>query len=295
MSTPRPGIDRPIEHDERSGVLHPGNLRRYDARWIEPDVAVRVVVDRYWHVRWHLPDDEAIDQRILDLPAITVSIEEGDDVPAPFVVTGVSSQAWMRRISGGGAVFGIRLRPAGLTVVSDLTPEQVADATVPLTPRLDADLHALVARVATENTPEARARAADAAIRERIARRPPPSTHLLANDVLDELRARVRQRTGASLGDHLGLSERTVQRALAATLGRGPKWIGRRIRLQEVALALATRDDDLATIAAELGYADQAHLTSDFRATTDITPGAYRRDLRRLAATGHGQPCSASR
>ena len=43
-------------------------------------------------------------------------------------------------------------------------------------------------------------------------------------------------------------------------------------------------DDDLAEIAVELGYADQAHLTSDFRAATGTTPGAYRRQLQRLAS-----------
>lgn len=121
-----PGGDRPIDATERSGVLHPGNVRRYEARWIDPDVTVRAAIDRYWHVRWRLPRDESIDQRIIDLPAITVTIEEGDDVPAPLVVTGVSDGAWMRRIAGTGEVFGIRLRPAGLAVLSDLTPRQLA-------------------------------------------------------------------------------------------------------------------------------------------------------------------------
>jgi AraC-like DNA-binding protein len=63
-------------------------------------------------------------------------------------------------------------------------------------------------------------------------------------------------------------------------LGRGPKWVARRSRLQEVALALATTDDDLAEVANRLGYTDQAHLTRDFRAVAGVTPGQHRRELR---------------
>jgi AraC-like DNA-binding protein len=60
--------------------------------------------------------------------------------------------------------------------------------------------------------------------------------------------------------------------------------LSRRIRLQEVALALVTRpSDELAAIAADLGYTDQSHLTRDFRASTGLTPDAYRRAAARLA------------
>lgn len=42
-------------------------------------------------------------------------------------------------------------------------------------------------------------------------------------------------------------------------------------------------DDVLAEIAAQFGYADQAHLIGDFRAAPDLTPGAYRRALQEVA------------
>lgn len=275
--------DRPITADERSGVLHPHNLDRYDARWLEPDPQVGSVVDQYWHVQWRLPEGESVDQRIIDLPAVTVTIEEGD-VPAPLVVTGLHGRAWKRRITGRGTVFAIRLRPAGLAVLSDLTPRQIADATVPLTAQLDPRLHMLAEKVAAEPTPEARARAADALIHAAISERPLSPELLLANDIMDELTARVRSRIGQPLAATFGVSERTIQRALKRTLGRGPKWISRRIRLQEVARALASGNvDALAALAAELGYADQAHLTADFRSATGLTPGAYARSIRVVA------------
>ena len=167
-------------------------------------------------------------------------------------------------------------------MLSTLRPGDLADATVPLVAGLDDRLRDLLARVAREETPADRARVADELIADRLRENPPRTTHLLANRVLDELRA--HRRTGSPLAEHLGVSERTVQRALSDTLGIGPKQTARRIRLQEVARAIAVHgDDDLAQIAVQLGYADQAHLTGDFRAATGVTPGAYRRQLAQLA------------
>lgn len=276
----------PIRSGERSGVLHPDNLARYDAHWIAPASDVAAVVDQYWYVSWSLRDGEQLDQRIIDLPAVTVTIEEGD-VPAPLAVTGVQSGAWRRSIRGAGHVFAMRLRPAGLAVVSDIPVSAAADRTVALTDAVDARLHTLMRAVAAEPSLAARARAANDAVRTLLHERPPGASGLLANRILDELRSEVRDRTGRSLADRFGVSERTIQRALTGSVGHGPKWVSRRIRLQEVAFALAMRPgDDLATIAAELGYTDQSHLTADFRAVTGYTPSAYRHDIAALMAGG---------
>ncbi|WP_210505798.1 AraC family transcriptional regulator [Naasia sp. SYSU D00057] len=283
MTTSDGAAERRLRRDERTGVLHPDNLERYGARWFEPSPAVAEVVDRYWHVHWQLPPGEVIAQRIIDSPSVTLSIETGE-VPAPLVVTGVQEKAWMREIRGSGSAFGIRLTPAGLPALSALRPEQLAGRTVPLTPDLDRDLHALLSGVAAAGTPEAQAVAADEALASRIAERPLAAEPLLANAVVAELTRRVRTRTGPDLAERFGVSERTVQRALRSTLGKGPKWVSRRIRLQEVARLLASEPEvDLAVLSAELGYTDQAHLIRDFREVAGTTPGTYRRSLQALA------------
>lgn len=268
-----------IRPGERSGVLQPENLARYNATRFEPDPRVRDVVDRYWHVRWRLPQPESIRQRIIDMPAVTLTIEEGE-VPAPLVVTGVQTQAWERTISGSGSVFAIRLRPAGLPALSGLTPQTVLDRAVPLTHTFDPTLHRMVTRVATAASAEDRVALADRTICGLLAGQVLTEQQELANRAFDVLVREVRFRVGLDLVAELGASERSIQRALRATVGRGPKWISRRIRLQEVARRLATNPEaDLATMAVELGYADQAHLTNDFRAVAGISPDAYRRSL----------------
>jgi len=279
-------ISRPMNPDERSGILHPERIARYAAGWIDPDPAVATVVDRYWHVSWSLDDGEELDQRIVDLPAVTLTVEDGD-VVAPLVATGVQQRAWRRTIRGRGEIFGIRLRPAGLAVVSDLNPEDLADATIPLTPELDSRAHTLMSGVARRATSLTRAREADQLIAQLLSGRGVTQAGGVANEVMDELRSNARLSPGGVGAVRERWSERTVQRALMATLGHGPKWISRRIRLQEVAFALAfQRDEDLAMIAAQLGYSDQSHLAADFKAVAGVTPSSYRSEIARLMTSG---------
>jgi len=73
-----------------------------------------------------------------------------------------------------------------------------------------------------------------------------------------------------------GLGPRTLQRMFLEHAGVSPMWVLRRNRLLDAAERV--RDGQpvsWATVAADLGYADQAHLTRDFRAATGQTPAAY--------------------
>jgi AraC-like DNA-binding protein len=59
-------------------------------------------------------------------------------------------------------------------------------------------------------------------------------------------------------------------------VGVSPKWVMRRARLHEAALrADGGEPVDWAALAADLGYADQAHLTREFTATIGVPPSRY--------------------
>ena len=82
---------------------------------------------------------------------------------------------------------------------------------------------------------------------------------------------RVDQLSAAS-----GMTARTLQRLLADYVGVSPKWVMRRARLHEAALAAEQGGPvDWAALAADLGYSDQAHLTRDFSATIGEPPARY--------------------
>ena len=69
---------------------------------------------------------------------------------------------------------------------------------------------------------------------------------------------------------------RTFRRVTGLTMSR----YRTRLRLRQAMERLAAGEDDLAGLAADLGFADQAHLTRALGAETGTTPAALRRALR---------------
>lgn len=75
----------------------------------------------------------------------------------------------------------------------------------------------------------------------------------------------------ARMADQLGLSERQLHRRCLPAFGYGPRRLARILRLNR-ALAEAGAGRPLAQVAADCGYADQAHLCRDVLALTGATP-----------------------
>ena len=79
----------------------------------------------------------------------------------------------------------------------------------------------------------------------------------------------------AAIAAGVGLTPRALQRLFARHVGATPKQVLQRFRLQDAAERVATGEDTLARLAAELGYFDQAHFVRDFRTTVGRSPSAY--------------------
>src|SRR2546423_1333252 len=76
----------------------------------------------------------------------------------------------------------------------------------------------------------------------------------------------------AALAADLGASERQLNRRCLAALGYGPKTLHRILRLRRfLALARASAAT-LAAVAADAGYADQAHLARDCQSLAGLPP-----------------------
>jgi AraC-like DNA-binding protein len=106
-----------------------------------------------------------------------------------------------------------------------------------------------------------------------VAAQPPD---LAVHEAARRLAADPRRRTSA-LADELGLSERQLRRRCRAGVGYGPKTLQRVLRLRRFLDGL-DGDDDLAALAFDAGYADQAHLTREARRLTGLTPAALLRE-----------------
>jgi AraC-like DNA-binding protein len=74
----------------------------------------------------------------------------------------------------------------------------------------------------------------------------------------------------AAVAEAVGLSERQLHRRALDAFGYGPKVLARILRLQ-AALAMVRRGIAAAVVAAETGFADQAHLAREVRALAGTT------------------------
>lgn len=83
-------------------------------------------------------------------------------------------------------------------------------------------------------------------------------------------------RSTEQLAAVVGVGIRTLQRRFREHAGVSPLWMIRRYRLIDAAdAARAGRPPSWSEVAASLGYADQAHLSRDFKATVGMTPSQY--------------------
>ncbi|MFP2956402.1 helix-turn-helix domain-containing protein [Myxococcus sp. 1LA] len=85
----------------------------------------------------------------------------------------------------------------------------------------------------------------------------------------------------------IGVSERHLRRVFRETVGVSPKAFAKLVRFHR-ALRAALEDEhaNWASIAAEAGYYDQAHLIAEFRAFTGVTPQGFLGELRAAPLLG---------
>jgi AraC-like DNA-binding protein len=192
---------------------------------------------------------------------------------------GVLTGRFTRELDGRGRAFGVRFRPAGFqpflgAPVATLTDRRLAVADVfgPAGDRLVAEL------LAAPGEPELAA-AAEAFL---LARRPAPDPDVaLVNQVVDQIMADHDLTRVEDAAARSAIGTRRLQRLFATYVGVTPKWVIRRSRLHEAVERLDQGHQvDLAFLARELGYFDQAHFARELRAAVGRPPAAYARAAR---------------
>jgi AraC-like DNA-binding protein len=110
---------------------------------------------------------------------------------------------------------------------------------------------------------------------ERMPERPDPRYGRLLAVVRAMLEDRAITRVDQAAA-RFGMSPKTLQRLFQDYIGLGPKTLIRRYRIHDAADRLAEEPGaDLARLAAELGWSDQAHFTHDFKDLIGFPPSEY--------------------
>ena len=213
-------------------------------------------MERYWEARWDYA--EPYRQKIVPYPNVHLSFGGGS-----ADVYGVCSGYRITVLEGRDHVFGVAFRPGCFrpflgTSVSTITDRVVA-ATEVFGPDLPTTLDVpTVEAFLLRHLPDEDIRMRQAAA----------AVELIAKD---KAVTRVERLAG-----ELGLSVRGLQRLFAEYVGIGPKWVIRRHRLHEVTARMAAGGAiDWASLAADLGYADQGHFIRDFKSMFGEPPTWY--------------------
>ncbi len=276
------------------GIIDPAGMMRHVrfARYPAGEV-LEGIVEWFWSVAWELPAGAVHDQHVLNHPAGNVSVGTLDDRGVPLDppegrVYGVQQGLSHRRLAGAGWTVAARTAVGGLGVFLDgaARPANGAQLTFDAVPGLDGP--GVVAQV---SEPDDNAERVDRLRRALAAVASQRSVDLVAEaqEVVRIARIAEADRTVRrveQLAEAAGNSVRTLQRLFDVHVGASPSFVIKRWRIidavEEARSAIEQREAwrGWAAVAAELGYADQAHLTRDFRVHLGVSPTEY---LARLA------------
>ena len=185
-------------------------------------------------------------------------------------VAGLDLKARRSPVRSGTAIAGIRLRPGVAGAVFGMPARELVDVQAPLDDVIGPRGVELAESLGEAEGHEAEYLLLEEAVAAAIADRAPDPLVLAATRRLGFPGSRVDQ-----LAHALGISERQLRRRFHQAVGYGPKTLDRILRFRRLvsqAQAVTDGEVDLARLAADLGYADQAHMTRDAVRLTGMPP-----------------------
>jgi AraC-like DNA-binding protein len=188
------------------------------------------------------------------------------------VVAGPATRHTIVELATGTTLIGARFRPGWAASCLGLPMDQLLDKDVPLAELWGARAESLSEKILETDSTLAQLRALGAELTVQL------STAKVAHRSLQAAvtwLARYPVGRVHDLARFLGLSERQLHRHFRNAVGYGPKTFQRIMRLQRMLTAstnVLESSFGLANLAADAGYADQAHMSREVRALTGAPP-----------------------
>ena len=193
-----------------------------------------------------------------------------DDAP-PYVVGPDATTRWAA-LREGTVITGLRIRPGAVRTIVGCDAGLILDGGAPLSD-LAPGAAALHQRLLVSARLAQRHARLEDWVRAAIARRPAIDRAVVA--ACRRLAADPRLAID-EIARQADWTARTLHRQFRAACGYGPKHFQRIMRIQAaIRAAHATAPGRLADVADAAGYADQAHMTRDFRDITGFSPRQY--------------------
>ncbi len=241
----------------------------YARFWPSEDLAP--FVEHFWTVEWNEPAPSV--RQVLPHPSVQMVLEAGASR-----VAGVHRGRFLTTLEGRGRVLGTKFLPGGFRPFLGRPVSTITGRSLLLEEVFGSTAENLESRALALLEPAAAFEVVEEFLR---ARNPRPDDaigrigRLIERATTDREITRVEQLVHQS-----GVGLRALQRLFGDYVGVSPKWVIQRYRLHEAAERIAREPGvDGASLAAELGYADQAHFIRDFKRLVGRTPADYARSF----------------
>jgi AraC-like DNA-binding protein len=165
-----------------------------------------------------------------------------------------------------GTAMGVRFRPGMWARVLGVAAEELTDQTIPVEDLWGARARSLRERACDARSDEERARILVETAMHAVEARTPVQRAIAA---LEKRRGLVSLDW---LAREAGLSARQFRRVSLRETGLSPKLLARILRFRHAGSRVAAESGDHAGLAAECGFADQAHMIAEFKRFAGRTP-----------------------
>lgn len=202
--------------------------------------------------------------------------------PRSFVFGQITSVLEIAPVGVTGIVAA-RFQPDGFTPFITIPLSEMENRAVPLTELFGDAGSQLEKDVLDAGTNEARVQVIENFLTGRL--NTPAGIDFVARSSVDVLLGLKGQLKVGELAGQLGTGRRQLERRFATVIGLSPKQLSKIIRLQSTLKMLEEgRFTNLAALACENGYFDQAHFIKDFREFTGMSPRQFYADSLKMSA-----------
>lgn len=251
---------------------------------------LRPWIAAYWHFRVAVDAGE-IEHTVPLTGGVLVHHSSRD--PDLLLVTGPRTAPLRTTVRGGDEFWGVHLWPGAASSLLGVEAGSLREGVVPLEELFDRTwcrrLAARLTEIPSRGDAEAAERiAAERTATERLdrawserAESAGPLDRPVMRAVFLLLRSRGEEPV-TRLAEAVGLSPRHFRRRFRAAVGLTPKELARLRRVRSSAAGLVFAGETWVELAADHGYADQAHLVREYRSLLGVTPTDFRRHARRI-------------
>jgi AraC-like DNA-binding protein len=259
----------PATFGQGCGVLRhsppPGAYRH--TRYSAPG-ALAEWVQHFWVESWDLRGSAPQIRDVLPHPCVHLAFARGRTR-----IYGVQLGHFVRELKGKDSVLGVKFRPGAFYPFLRKPVCSIANVSFPAQ-QLFSDITAAEDEVLACSDDR---RMVEVASRFLLAHLPPPDPIVeQACSAVEKIASDPSMTRVESLVALSGMQDRTLQRMFRRYVGASARWVIKRYRVYEALEQLGHgRPANLAALAQNLGYYDQAHFINDFKKLVGRSPAQY--------------------